>query len=373
MKRLVLGSAALVAANLIAGHASAEPLQVRPFIDLVVGLYANDSDAASRLIVDANNNPVGDGTSDDHFTVKSFQSLAVKSDGELGFRISQKMDNDYQLSAKVRWDLDLELDEYNIALRGGFGKFVFGGDDTAAKNMHYTVPHFVPGGEITSLDSPDIRPLARVSSDTTTFIEITGDSNKLSYYTPRIQGLKVGLSYIPDADEMGQADQRNLSEADSGFESLYTLSANYHRQVAGGLLGVSYGYMSGAGPDGDPAAMSAGINFKIKKWTLGGAWFSGDNLSLDSDNDEHARWAVGLAYGVGPWTVGAAYLSSETDIAGTIIETSVIQVGTVYELGQNLNAGFDLQFIRDDDPRSLLTQTDKVDGYSVGFLLSASF
>ena len=150
MKKILLGTTALVSAGLIAGPALAsDPLTVTVGGTVTAGFY----------VIDADNLPAAaGGTAFDDTAVKLVaRNIDIRAEGTL----------DNGMVAGVLATLSLSDDWNNFAgnnngakfrelfayLEGGFGRFEIGGTDGSAFKMHYTSPWFVPGN---GLDSPNI-------------------------------------------------------------------------------------------------------------------------------------------------------------------------------------------------------------------------
>ena len=227
-----------------------------------------------------------------------------------------------------------------------------------------------------------------VSSRSSTFSLLTEDTNKLSYFTPRLAGFQLGASFTPDAgtnDPVGGGF--GLSATNSAVENVFEFAANYAGEFGGASVGVDVFYVTGDAPGvgaDDPEERGVGASLGWGGFTLGGAYTQADNLAAGAQaigsiqntstavtrGNESDTWTVGLAYGTGPWTVGAAYFDSTTEnTAGVNLgENSFIQVGGGYSLGAGVDVGLDVQLI--EDQRGALPT---VDSTSAGVVLAISF
>ena len=339
MKKILLGTTALVSAGLIAGPALAsDPLTVTVGGTVTAGFY----------VIDADNLPAAaGGTAFDDTAVKLVaRNIDIRAEGTL----------DNGMVAGVLATLSLSDDWNNFAgnnngakfrelfayLEGGFGRFEIGGTDGSAFKMHYTSPWFVPGN---GLDSPNIlnASFGNIPGTTTTTINIGGfpttltvnttsslgfrhttlslmaaDANKVTYFTPRFAGFQLGLSYTPNTDFNGPnpANRAGLSKTNSSIENVVEVALNYAGSFGGLDLGVDGFYVTGDAPlaaSSDPEEIGFGANLGFGGFTLGGAWYQSEDLLgrppvsiLGTTGTKEEVWTAGLSYGTGPWTVGVA-------------------------------------------------------------------
>ncbi|MEN6541442.1 porin [Parvibaculum sp.] len=360
MKKTLLGTTALVTAGLLAGPALAsDPLKVTVGGNVVTGFYFVDAD-----------NVNGYSFQDTKVAVVA-RNIDVKAEGTLdnglvaGVDAKLMLSNDWN-STNESWASFRQLFAY---LEGGFGKFEIGGTDGAAYKMHYTSPWFVPGNGV---DSPNIyngvsdkywnepyatSPEVRLS----TFSLMATDANKISYFTPRLAGFQLGVSYTPDASNNnpkanGLWLQPSLTGWDRNIQDVFEIAANYAGTFGGVDVGVDGFYTGGdsSRPDVSPEEYGFGANLGYAGFTLGGAWYQSNDLDYkrgvsSARADVGAQvWTIGLKYATGPWTVGAAYIDAQDDSASYRgrdgRESQTVQVGGGYNLGSGVDIGLDLQW-----------------------------
>ena len=265
-------------------------------------------------------------------------------------------------------------------LEGGFGKFEIGGTDGAAYKMHYTSPWFVPGNGV---DSPNIYNAALSPVSVTTFSLMATDSNKVSYFTPRLAGFQLGLSYTPDAaTHWPRPNGYGISPKYTGsspfIRDVFEAALNYAGTLGGVDVGVDGFYTTGKSSidSTDPEEYGFGANLGYMGFTLGGAYkeakdIQGSPIGMLAVTDaEQKTWTAGLSYGTGPWTVGVAYLHGKEDnytIVGGNKENDSWQVGGGYNLGSGVDVGLDLQLNKID------TGTTSYDAKSGGLVLAVAF
>lgn len=358
MKKILLGTTALAAAGLVAPAALAEE-------GLTVGI--NGYYTAEVAIVDSNDQQVFGVEEDD---------VQVKHEGEISINGAVTLDNGITAGVEVNIEATNAaggtIDEAYAYLEGSFGRIQVGEEASAAFLMHYSAPYFVGSHGV---DSPNFSNTNRVSAAmvgtatapyvtarTATYITLTGDTNKVTYFTPRFSGFQLGVSYTPEsltADVGGQGSVGGSRAfgllGNTGFVSdTIEVGANYTGKVGEAEVGVSAGYArsdSDVVGLSDPEAWSFGANVVLGAFTLGGAYYMSDDMKVDVGaltTTEEDAYSVGLQYVTGPWTVGAGYFRSEIDTTGMDIDYTNYEVGGTYALGKGVSVYGVVDIYRDE-------------------------
>ena len=333
MKKILLGSTAIVAAGMIASVPSAEAaskmkLNVGGYMEQWVGFTSGD-----------------DGVGQD------YSGFSTVSDGEIHFKGKTKLDNGITVGVNVQLEAQQggdQIDEQYMEVSGGFGKIIIGDENSAMYKMHYAPSDFGIGtnsGDNTSWNDP----VADAEGDSinmgshfrspfgATYIEpdAVNDSAKISYFTPRVSGFQLGVSYAPDAAQ----DNNSQPNRDAVNSDYVMVGANFVQKMGGMSVGISggYGTVTDAAVGGDePEATSFGI-----KLGMGGvsAGVSYANFSDSGERDQEGINA-GVAYSSGPMGVSIAYYHGEKDgnngSAATLnnqAERDVIHLSAKYAMG----------------------------------------
>ncbi len=405
MRNALFGAAALAVIGLLAGPARAEEMMMMNDKlgfslrgELVFGFFGHDHDNSSTYVS-------GNESTATPFVYESRDTanFSIESDGEIDFHGRMILDSGLKIGAKVELNLDAELDEHLIYFEGGFGKLVIGAAEGAAEAMHYTVPSYTPEGDtaIFGVDFPEVH-LGRLSAPNTTYVLDDPDpALKIAYYSPRVAGFKLGLSYTPEAGDTGDSDGNVRVRSSSEISDFIIVGANYHGEVGNDIkVGLSVTYGTGDAPDvrdftSDPRAYAFGARLHWRDFEIGGAWYAGDSLDQNNASSFQADsrvWTLGVAYGQGPWKIGVAYRSSELkrarrDEENIILDTGqddpvlfedeyeneMWDAGLRYELGGGLTMGFNFQYTEDTNPNPFETGTREVENYSVGYILALNF
>jgi predicted porin len=330
MKKVLLGSTALVAAGLIAAPAAmaAEKLQVG------VGGYMEQWFGYSS--VDQNN------------STRDVDGFDVKSDSEIHFKGSTTLDNGIEFGINVQLEANSnssdQIDESYLIVKGSFGEINLGSENSAMYKMHYAPSDFGIG--INSGDQGDWAALSGsgISSSGyfrgvlgSTYIEPNraNDSEKLTYYTPRFAGFQIGASYSPDTNQ----DNNGPVNRNTGVSDMVAFGANYSGDFNGVSVGVSLGYgtfLESASGTNEPEAYNAGITVGFGGFGIGGSWAEADNSNADG-----TAYNLGVSYETGPFGVSLTYFNGDVD-NGT--EQNAYHLSGKYALGPGVSANATLGY-----------------------------
>jgi hypothetical protein len=333
MKKILLGSTAIVAAGMIASVPSADAASK---MKLGVGGYMEQWFGF---------------TSGDDGVAQDYSGFSTVSDGEIHFKGKTKLDNGISIGVNVQLEAQQggdQIDEQYMTVSGGFGQIIIGDENSAMYKMHYAPSDFGIGmnsGDNTVWN----KPVSDAEGDSinmgshyrspfgATYIEpdAVNDSAKISYFTPRVSGFQLGLSYAPD----GNQDSNGLPNRDAANTDYIMVGANFVQKMGGMSVGISggYGTVTDAAAGGvEPEATSFGI-----KLGMGGvsAGVSYANFS-DHGNKDQEGINAGVAYSSGPMGVSLAYYHGEKDgnngSAATLdgqAERDVIHLSAKYAMG----------------------------------------
>jgi len=194
-------------------------------------------------------------------------------------------------------------------------------------------------------------------------------SEKLAYYTPRMSGVQIGVSYAPEpkngsANGVQDADNGVAGAVQRGSE-LIDLGVNYVGKIGGGNIGVygstwtsntEPGGTGGAG-DADVEGYGVGGQVSMSNVTVGGKYtkiedFAGRGL-------DKTTWRVGATYGMGAWSFGATYQNGEQDRAVSSDEVSYWSIGAQYSVGPGVDMGVGIvNYTFDDDAGAAANEGD---------------
>ncbi len=198
-----------------------------------------------------------------------------------------------------------QIDESYLIVKGAFGEINLGSENSAMYKMHYAPAEFgitmnsgdqsswvatiansagasiSKGGHFrTPLGSTYVEPLAQ------------NDSEKLTYYTPRIEGFQLGISYAPETGQDNTAQpNRDTSNTDTVMAGL-----NFNKTFGSTNVKASLGYgtvLDGiAGTNTEASAFNAGFGLGFGGLGFGISYASFD----DSGAVDGSGVNVGISY-----------------------------------------------------------------------------
>ncbi|MHA1153915.1 MAG: porin [Alphaproteobacteria bacterium] len=343
MKRVLLGSTALLGAAMIFATPAAAEMEVAFSGFLKAEFWGVDQDDKT------DERDYVFGVDDSEFHIKA------KNTADNGLH--------YGVTLEIEMADDLSMDEGYLWFRGdNWGTLQLGGNDGVSNDMPYsgdfslTAAFGYDGGLGSvwnfqnSLHAPDL------AAD-------TGDAAKINYYSPRFSGIQVGITYLPDGDQ-DQIGSDTLSSPVGGEgsdEDVIQVGLNFVDTINGVDIGVGGAYSTSShdgGPPGpdmpleDTEGYHVGFNVGFSGFTFGASY--GDNLDsgcskATSSCDGGQFYEVAGGYGTGPWTVSAGWFHGEKDDGpGLSQETDIFSVGAKYSLAPGAVIIAELNMVDED-------------------------
>jgi len=346
MKKVLLGTTALVSAGLLAQNAqAADP------IELSVGGYHNwafffakndDNPAAGTLPAEPGFN-MGDHD--------------LKFDGEVQLRGSTVLDNGLEVGVRIEIEGETQgdqLDENYAWIEGSFGTFRFGNDDPVATQMATAAPYlnYVFGANSPTVFANGLSQFFARSASTAvgssgtlrsrfaagayatfaTFPNQSFDDAQLIYFTPVFNGFQFGVSYAPNNSEARPSSVYQLPTKTSTATSpasthgeVYSVAGRYDGAVGDLGVTVAAGYLrmddkassalAGTLQSTSSDAYDLGLVLYWGDWGLGGSYLNNQDWHNVAGTDTEA-FDIGLAYwSDGAWSAGIYWLHQEIDYA----------------------------------------------------------
>ncbi|MDJ0922442.1 MAG: porin [Henriciella sp.] len=245
-------------------------------------------------------------------------------------------------AAPGRDDSDLRgrLETAYLQVDGGYGEVRIGKDLGVANRFFEGAPSVLSHAR---LDSPLLTP-SNLSAIRTRH-DLTGPSLKLSYASPRILGLRAGLSFTPEADADG-LDRRpaaglglSAPDIENGVE--LALNGTHRFRESGLRVDMGFGWSSadvsdraGLAPYSTVETWSAGTRLETGDWTFGGSLLRSDNGLPDGD---YSAWSIAVSrpFSGLDWSVNYG----ESDDENADLGASAWQLGAAREINSSLQIG----------------------------------
>ncbi|MGI9440614.1 MAG: porin [Parvibaculales bacterium] len=342
-KTLRRGLAGVSLLALAGGAASAEPVVVSlgGFFTQSIAVVDSDEPAGSNL-----------------------EDNALNQNAEIHFKGRSRFDNGMEIGFQVQLESetsDDQIDEHYVYVKGDWGKVIVGAENGVAHLGEVTGPSFVAGlksynnsltDEVieTAYDTIFDGDIIEDANMSTKIEHISGDANKVSYFTPKINGVQLGVSFTPNNENRkggesnfgniadGQEDiiEYSLSYSDKFDNGSYkigvtasqgnnvtdvvVLAARDQRNLDADGVALTTGTLVASTIDavnaGDPESMGFGVIVKYDNWTFGGNQTTYEDLAaVDAGkyalSKEIETNYYGLAYRMGRHKFGIGFTDSD--------------------------------------------------------------
>lgn len=371
----VIGKGGLLAALPITLLAVA-PANAGP-IDLTVGGFFTQSVAA----VDANS-----GTA-------NLEDEALVQNAEIHFKGKAMLDSGTEIGLNIQLEAetsDDQIDEHYVYAKGDWGKLIVGAENGVAHLGEVTAPGFVAGFKMAnnSLTDAIIEKVYDVAlganaiedANMSTKIEhISGDANKVSYFSPRLNGLQLGFSFAPNNDDTDGGESNFVEVADGTQEDIMEFSVNYKMSMMNGTrVKLAYTQVEGStvGVGADPESYGYGAQVAYQNYVVGVNQTTYENLGTlagdkYTDSEEIETTNIAAVYKMGATRFGIGFTDSEETGVNDNVDYEEMMIGGSTKVADGVRVGYyyqDTEATRNDGT----TQTS-ADVSMVGLTLALKF
>ncbi len=232
------------------------------------------------------------------------------------------------------------LESAYFQVDGGYGEVRIGKDQGVTARFHEGAKSVLSHAR---LDSTLLDPTGLATIRTRH--DLTGPSAKLSYASPRILGVRAGVSVTPEAsaDGLDRRPAAGTGGAAPNIENAIELALNGSRKLRSSDLRIdlslgwskadttSVGVLS---PYETVETWSAGTRIEAGDWTLGASWLGSDNGLPDAD---YTAWSVGLHKDA--WDTEFSIEYGESEDKGVSLESSGLRLGAARDLTSTIRLG----------------------------------
>jgi hypothetical protein len=357
MKKALIGTSALIAVGLLTAQGASAADKISLGISgnyRVVGGMVNQDDGIGQSAAGARDHGIGaDGK------VNFTGSTTLDSGIEVGVRI--------ELEAQTVGDM---IDEQYMWIENTdvWGRLEFGDRDGADNKMNVLAP-FVFGPMIVGVQTimlasaPGAGGGSAFAGNNSAVVPIvvpglSGDSTKITYYTPKFSGAQIGISYTPESSEnlgagfgsaIGGTDNTGPVGATAGdLSEIVELGANWSGNMGDASVRVS-ATMANASAESavgtsvnDQDEWTAAFSVSMNGVSFGAQYQNGETgggvLSTTTQQDD-IEMRAGVTYATGAWTLGVEYASREVELAVGEDEVTILGLGANRSLGAGISAG----------------------------------
>ena len=277
-----------------------------------------------------------------------YDGFNIYNDSEVHFTGSTKLDNGTGVSVTVELETDqvknadAHIDDSYLGLTGSFGDVRIGSTDAVTSVFANSAPAAgATGPNDGDLGNSIIQPSA-VSATADTLLG-TGNSMKLTYLTPEINGFQAGFSYEPSSTN---SDAMPAVGGNSGTDTQqYNIGIAYAGKLGSADVSADLSYKEDHGTAANSTSgIRGGVNLTAGQITIGGSFKKIDAIDSGiegtANSPEEEGFDVGIQYGMGPTSVSLTYLQSDMPLAsGTTGDDSVeaLTIGASYTVGPGID------------------------------------
>ena len=281
MRKTLIATSALA----FAGAVAAVPASAADMIGISVGGYME------QWIGYANRDDDGvDGGFDTQSDSEIYFSGSVESDMGLKFGVR------VQLEANNGGSGATSIDESNAWVSGDFGRIDLGARDPIHTRMHYAAAFGAGAG----LNAGDTQKWIPGSYLETAGWTIPGDDLTLTYVTPRVNGVQVGMSYAPDSTN----ENAVTGAPENNDNAVWAAAVNFNETVGDMAVKVSLGHANVS----NPGMVSFNRYNNDTSNTLVTA-VADDDMMKGFEDKTYTN--AGLSVGMGAFTFSASYATRD--------------------------------------------------------------
>jgi len=352
MKKALIGTSALIAVGLLTAQGASAADKISLGISgnyRVVGGSVSQDDGATESVSGARDHGIG-------------------ADGKINFSGSTTLDSGIEVGVRIELEAQTVgdmIDEQFMWIENTdvWGRLEFGDRDGADNKMNVLAP-FVFGPMIVGVQTimlasaPGAGGGNAFGSTNSASIPIvvpglSGDSTKLTYYTPKFSGAQIGISYTPESAEnrgAGFGTAAGGTDTTAGnLSEILELGANWSGDLGDASVRVSATMASASGE----AASGVNVN-DSDEWTAAfSVSMNGFSFGYQHQNGEtgggsastvvqrdNIETRAGLTYSMGAWKYGVEYASRAVEVSATgEDEVTIWGLGANRTLGAGISAG----------------------------------
>ncbi|HEY4134769.1 MAG TPA: porin [Alphaproteobacteria bacterium] len=367
MKKLLLGTTALVGASFAATAALAAPeVRLGGYMDFQAGFSSQDVDGWSP-------SPGVPGVAGGD------RGFGFVTDTELLIRASDKLDNGLRWAVKIEMEADSQdravgtaktnneqnADEVTMVFSGTWGELTLGNEDGPSDSMNMAADSAISGLGLgaskgyrrwvntTSFDNDLYTKVADVTD--------TNDATKVMYYTPTIAGFQFGVSYTANDGDSGR-----IRASDNAGAPTASQSQNYENWIETGLtyefkvdeigfgLAATYNHADAQNTtvtdDVNGYSLSGKVEFGGFLVSLG---YASENGVGDDKDVTVSGYGGGVKYTTGPYQIGVGYMHNMQDnpvgtAGGADFTSDTATLGVAYRLGAGVSLYADSWYYTND-------------------------
>lgn len=301
---------------------------------------------------------------------RNFEHEVLTQNGEIHFKARKNMKSGALLEAHVQLEAageDDQIDEHYISITADWGKLLIGAENGVGHLMQVRASSFVPGLKMydNSLTDKSLEDAFNLMLDSdladgnvpkiindahmsTKLEHISGDANKLSFITPKVGGLQLGVSFTPNNKQRNGSAENLAAEVRNADlqEDIIEVAMSYSARLGGVKYKFGYSDIEGDSLSGDsPESQSAGLRIAWADYVIGLNQSTYDGLDALPDSTyaegEIETQNIGFRKGTTAAQWGLGFTRSEhSDASGALVEYEEMMIGGGRKLTDGVRLGY---------------------------------
>ena len=293
MKKILLGSTALIAAVTLSMPASAAEkirLGLGGKLEQYFGVVSQDDAPGFDPTV-----------------------TGINTDTEVYFSGATTLDNGLTVGAMIQLEAQTNsttnADEQYAYIEGAFGRIIAGQKDGVLTQLAHEAPQYgLADDDVAAFFNPgNLLTNYNRGVDTT----LGGQDNaSVSYISPSMAGFTVGATFMPNVNGALQAN------TETELHNQWEVGLAYNGEFSGFSIGADASYIEASGASAadaeDPWGWRAGLIVGYAGFQVGGSVLQLEDAAGNAGEDS-LTWNAGVGYKTGPYGVSVVYLESDFD------------------------------------------------------------
>ena len=281
------------------------------------------------------NAAIADQIGKDHPTIK-LSGGGQNAASEIHFKPSVTLENGLTFGAHIELEADADdtvIDESYMTISSDtLGMFTIGGENSEGYRLMVAAPGvglgINSGAHQNFLPGYGFNHYRQAAGSSNTEVNGNNDVMRISYRTPSLGGLTLGVSYAPNGNSSNQLKE----ESKGDLSDIIDVGAKFKQSLgeAGVTLSARYGTGKMHELNKKPREAAVGAQVSFGAFTLGGAYADSEAYTDTGGNDSSSGWSLGASYAMEAWTFGIETYQGEHDNGD---EQSVSKIAASRTLG----------------------------------------
>ena len=278
----------------------------------------------------------------------AFKTIKLSGGGqnaasEIHFKPSVTLENGLTFGAHIELEADADdtvIDESYMTISSDtLGMFTIGGENSEGYRLMVAAPGvglgINSGAHQNFLPGYGFNHYRQAAGSSNTEVNGNNDVMRISYRTPNLGGLTLGVSYAPN----GNSSNQLKAESKGDLSDIIDVGAKFKQSLgeAGVTLSARYGTGKMHELNKKPREATVGAQVSFGAFTLGGAYADSEAYTSSGGDDSSSGWSLGASYAMEAWTFGIETYQGEHDngyeqSASKIAASRTLGPGVVWDI-----------------------------------------